>query len=111
VALALFLPRWDMARLTSGANVYFTVGPPPDRIEFVREDVHGGVTTVTRRGDLTTLYTNGKFQGADGPEMPAQRRFAHFPSLFVEREERALVVGLGTGGTLGTISTYPWRRI
>jgi spermidine synthase len=111
VALVIFLPRWDMARLTSGANVYFAMGPPPDEIIFVREDVHGGVTTATRRGDLTTLYTNGKFQGDDGPEMPAQRRFAHFPSLFVRREHRALVVGLGTGTTLGTIAAYPYDHI
>jgi spermidine synthase len=110
-ALVIFLPRWDMARLTSGANVYFAMGPPPDEIIFVREDVHGGVTTATRRGDLTTLYTNGKFQGDDGPEMPAQRRFAHFPSLFVRREHRALVVGLGTGTTLGTIAAYPYSHI
>lgn len=109
--LVIFLPRWDMARLTSGANVYFAMGPPPDEIIFVREDVHGGVTTATRRGDLTTLYTNGKFQGDDGPEMPAQRRFAHFPSLFVRREHRALVVGLGTGTTLGTIAAYPYDHI
>jgi spermidine synthase len=110
-ALVIFLPRWDMARLTSGANVYFAMGPAPDEIIFVREDVHGGVTTATRRGDLTTLYTNGKFQGDDGPEMPAQRRFAHFPSLFVKRERRALVVGLGTGTTLGTIAAYPYAHI
>jgi spermidine synthase len=111
VLVALLLPRWDMARLTSGANVYFTVGPPPESIEMVREDVHGGVTTVVRRGGVTTMYTNGKFQGDDGPEMPAQRRFAHFPSLFVPRFDRALVIGLGTGTTLGTIAAYPWRRI
>jgi spermidine synthase len=110
-ALAFVLPRWDMARLTSGANVYFTLGPRPDTLEMVREDVHGGVTTVARRGEVTTLYTNGKFQGDDGAEMSAQRRFAHFPSLFVAREERALVVGLGTGTTLGTIASYPYRRI
>jgi spermidine synthase len=111
VALALLLPRWDMARLTSGANVYFTVGPRPDTIDFVREDVHGGVTTVVHRGTVTTMYTNGKFQGDDGAEMPAQRRFAHFPSLFVPRFDRALVIGLGTGTTLGTIAAYPWARI
>lgn len=111
VLLALLLPRWDMARLTSGANVYFTTGPPPDEILFVREDVHGGVTTVARRGAVTTMYTNGKFQGDDGPEMAAQRRFAHFPSLFVGSFERALVIGLGTGTTLGTIATYPWKRV
>jgi spermidine synthase len=109
--LAFLLPRWDMARLTSGANVYFVMGPAPERIDFVREDVHGGVTTVARRADVTTMYTNGKFQGDDGPEMAAQRRFAHFPSLFVREPRRALVIGLGTGTTLGAIAAYPYERI
>jgi spermidine synthase len=91
--------------------VYFTHGPPPDDILFVREDVHGGVTTVVRRGGLLTLYTNGKFQGDDGAEMAAQRRFAHFPSLFLKQEKRALVIGLGTGTTLGTVTAYPFEQI
>ena len=111
VILSIVLPRWDMGRMTSGANVYFTLGPPPDRLEMVREDVHGGVTTVARRGDLLTLYTNGKFQGDNGAEMSAQRRFAHFPSLFVQKDDRALVIGLGTGTTLGTVAAYPFERI
>lgn len=110
-ALALLLPGWNMARLTSGANVYFAMGPEPDRIAFVREDVHGGVTTVAERAGVMTMYTNGKFQGDNGAEMTAQRRFAHFPSLFVERDARALVIGLGTGTTLGTIAAYPYERI
>ena len=109
--LAFATPAWDMARLTSGANVYFAMGPRPDRIDFVREDVHGGVTTVARLGGVTTMYTNGKFQGDDGPEMTAQRRFAHFPSLFVREPRRALVIGLGTGTTLGTIAAYPYERV
>lgn len=111
IVVAIAMPTWNLARLTNGANVYFTVGPEPDSIAFVREDVHGGVTTVARRAGLTTMYTNGKFQGDDGPEMIAQRHFAHFPSMFLQREDRALVVGLGTGTTLGTIASYPWKRI
>ncbi|WP_437827592.1 fused MFS/spermidine synthase [Sorangium sp. So ce1153] len=110
-ALAALSPRWDMARLTSGANVYFAMGPRPERIDFVREDVHGGVTTVAHRAGVTTMYTNGKFQGDDGPEMTAQRRFAHFPSLFVRDPRAALVIGLGTGTTTGTIAAYPFERI
>lgn len=109
--LLLLAPRWDMARMTNGANVYFAAGPPPDRIEMMREDVHGGVTTVARRGDVLTLYTNGKFQGDNSGEMDAQRRFAHFPSMFVTHTERVLVIGLGTGTTLGTITAYPWKHI
>ncbi|WP_104987629.1 fused MFS/spermidine synthase [Sorangium cellulosum] len=110
-ALAVLAPRWDMARLTSGANVYFAMGPRPERIDFVREDVHGGVTTVAHRAGVTTMYTNGKFQGDDGPEMTAQRRFAHFPSLFVRDPRAALVIGLGTGTTTGTLAAYPFERI
>ncbi|XXX73610.1 fused MFS/spermidine synthase [Sorangium sp. So ce134] len=110
-ALAALAPRWDMARLTSGANVYFAMGPRPERIDFVREDVHGGVTTVAHLAGVTTMYTNGKFQGDDGPEMTAQRRFAHFPSLFVRDARAALVIGLGTGTTTGTIAAYPFERI
>ncbi|MCA9623687.1 MAG: fused MFS/spermidine synthase, partial [Myxococcales bacterium] len=57
------------------------------------------------------LYTNGKFQGDNGHEVTAQRSFAHFPSLFVEHFGRALVIGLGTGTTLGTIAAYPYEHI
>lgn len=111
VVLAVALPGWNLARLTNGANVYFAYGPEPERIDFVREDIHGGVTTVAHRAGVTTMYTNGKFQGDDGPEMEAQRRFAHYPSLFLRNDDRALVIGLGTGTTLGTVASYPFEHI
>jgi spermidine synthase len=104
-------PRWDLVKLTSGANVYFESGPEPDGIEMVREDVHGGVTTVVRSGDILTLYTNGKFQGNNGYELQAQRAFAHIPCLLAERHERAFTIGLGTGTTAGTLAAYPFRSI
>ncbi|HEY3495429.1 MAG TPA: fused MFS/spermidine synthase [Polyangiaceae bacterium] len=108
---AVLLPGWDLARLTGGSNVYFERWQEPEQIPFLREDVHGGVTSVARAGGVLTLYTNGKFQGNTGWEMSAQRFFAHYPSLFVDRFERSLVIGLGTGTTLGTLAAYPWKRI
>jgi spermidine synthase len=109
--LALLMPRWNLVRMTGGANVYFEKWVEPDSIPYLKEDVHGGVTSVSRVKDVLTLYTNGKFQGNNGWEMSAQRFFAHYPSLFVERFDRALVIGLGTGTTLGTLAAYPWRKI
>jgi spermidine synthase len=109
--VAVLMPRWDPARLTLGANVYFEAELKPAQVLMVREDVHGGVTTVVEREGVRTLYTNGKFQGNTGWEMSAQRFFAHYPSLFVSHFGRALVVGLGTGTTLGTVNAYPWREI
>jgi len=105
------LPRWNLARLTGGSNVYFERWVEPESIPFLREDVHGGVTTVTSAKGVLTLYTNGKFQGNTGWEMSAQRFFAHYPSLFVPRFDDALVIGLGTGTTLGTLAAYPWKKI
>ncbi len=111
LAIAVIMPRWDMTLMTNGANVYFDAQPRPEVLEFVAEDVHGGLTSVARRGNVLTMYTNGKFQGDNSHEIVAQRSFAHFPSLFVPRFERALVIGLGTGTTLGTISAYPYEKI
>jgi len=109
--LALLTPRWDLAMLTSGSNVYFGIYHAPDKILMMREDVHGGVTTVTETAGVRTLYTNGKFQGNTGWEMNAQRFFAHYPSLFVKDYRDLLVIGLGTGTTLGTLAGYPWQNI
>jgi spermidine synthase len=109
--IAVVTPRWDLAKLTSGANVYFASGPEPEAIEMVREDVHGGVTTVVRSGDMLTLYTNGKFQGNNGYELEAQRAFAHLPCLLATRHERAFTIGLGTGTTAGTLAAYEFDSI
>jgi len=109
--LALLSPRWDLAMLTSGTNVYFDGYHAPDKILMMREDVHGGVTTVNDTGGVRTLLTNGKFQGNTGWEMNAQRFFAHYPSLFVKDYRDLLVIGLGTGTTLGTLAGYPWQKI
>jgi spermidine synthase len=111
VLVLLATPRWDLARLTGGANVYFDGLNPADEVLMLREDVHGGVTTVTYAQGVHTLYTNGKFQGNDGWELHAQRFFAHYPSLFAPRFDRTLVIGLGTGTTLGTLTAYPWKQI
>jgi spermidine synthase len=109
--VASMVPRWNLVKLTNGANVYFESGPEPDGIEMVREDVHGGVTTVVRSGAMLTLYTNGKFQGNNGYELEAQRAFAHIPCLLTERHERAFTIGLGTGTTAGTLAAYPFSHI
>jgi spermidine synthase len=109
--LWLAVPRWDLARLTAGTNVYFEGWDKPEEVPFVRDDVHGGVTTVTKLRGVYTLYTNGKFQGNTGWEMNAQRFFAHYPSIFVSHFDQALIIGLGTGTTLGTIASYPWKKL
>ena len=112
VLCGTLLPAWNMARLAGGANVYFE--PPLTggaKVVWVKEDVHGGVTTVTEGDGVFTLFTNGKFQGDNGFQMTAQHGFANLPMLFVREPKTALVIGLGTGTTTGALAAYPFERI
>jgi spermidine synthase len=110
-ALVVACPRWDLARLSSGANVYFERQPEQGRVVWMDEDVHGGVVTVTSTGDITTLWTNGKYQGDTGWQMTPQRGFAAIPAMFLRRFDRALVVGVGTGVTIDQTAKYPFTSI
>jgi spermidine synthase len=109
--VAVVTPRWDLARLASGANVYFAPQPEQGPVVWMDEDVHGGVVTVTQRQGVYTMWTNGKYQGDNGPQMSAQHAFADVPTMFLPRFGRALVVGLGTGTTLAATASYPFERI
>jgi spermidine synthase len=109
--VAVVTPRWDLARLASGANVYFAPQPEQGPVVWMDEDVHGGVVTVTERQGVYTMWTNGKYQGDNGPQMSAQHAFADVPTMFLPRFGRALVVGLGTGTTLAATASYPFERI
>lgn len=113
VVVAILLPKWNLARLTSGTNVYFDEGVVPNGVvEMIKEDVHGGVTTIVRdAAGNRTLLTNGKFQGNDSLELRDNRGFAHLPVLFAKKHERAMVIGLGTGVSAGTMAAYDFKQI
>jgi spermidine synthase len=78
---------------------------------YHREDVQGGLTSVVQIGSEKFLLSNGKFQGDNGNEVQAQIRFALVPILFTREFRSAMVIGLGTGNTLRTISHFPFQRI
>jgi spermidine synthase len=109
--LWLGMGGWDARRMTSGSYVYFDPGYRAERVLYYREDVEGGLTTVIQNGEVKTLLSNGKFQGDDNGQIPAQVRFALIPVLFTRRFDRALVIGLGTGNTLRTLCRFPFESI
>lgn len=115
IALSMFLwtgqGSWDLRRMSRGCYVYFNSGWPVDRVLYLHEDMQGGVTSVIQVGTSRVLLSNGKFQGNNTGEIPAQIRFALIPILFTRHFQNALVIGLGTGNTLRTLSDFPFRHI
>lgn len=128
VIVALFTVHWNRRVLTSGANVYFgrnwtavpsasAESPGTEEMVFYHEDAQGGITTVVEYQNGArrhrTLFTNGKFQGTDDlrEEGQAQFGFSAIPSLFAERFDHALLIGLGTGHSAGTLRALGYRQI
>jgi spermidine synthase len=112
IGLLWLFPRgWNIRRMTVGSYVYFGAADKIDRVLYAREDSQGGLTSVVQVGAERVMLSNGKFQGGDKGEVPAQIRFALTPLLFTRQFGNALVIGLGTGNTLRALSRLPFQRI
>jgi len=132
VAAILVSLHWNWATLTAGTGNYYGQNAGPARPEvtgvktfssfiFLDESMQGGLTTVVRQTTQTPrdttavriLYTNGKFEGDDddGGQMNAQFGFSAIPSLFVDRFDRALLIGLGTGHGAAALKHLGYREI
>jgi spermidine synthase len=108
-----FSRPWDIARMTSGSNIYFAPGFDRNKhklVEFL-EDVHGGMTTVVRDHAQYTLMTNGKFEGNNGPERLDQILIAAIPNLYVRQRDRALNIGIGTGQTASVLHAFGYDEL
>jgi spermidine synthase len=97
--------------MTVGSYVYFGAADRVDQELYSREDSQGGLTSVVQVGPERVMLSNGKFQGGNKGEVPAQIRFALTPMLFTRHYRNALVIGLGTGNTLRSISRFPFERL
>lgn len=113
-AAALAMPAWNLARLASGTNVYFhDAGYSTGEVEWASESITGGFTSVVRNREngVRVMLTNGKFQGSNSGEIVAQRSLAQIPALLKRGGDRALLVGIGTGGALNALASQPYAQV
>lgn len=113
---AFCLPSWNLAKISSGANVYFSMPKwASGSVVFARESVESGLTTVVEQSAPAeaskTLLTNGKFQGNNHGEIVAQLRFSQVPMLFNHPYRRALLIGIGTGASLAALGAQPFEQV
>jgi len=117
LVVAGFYPvHWDHALMNSGIYVYSDYyehqgGLREGLSNFELLDViEGKETTVAVLQDeqgIKTFRVNGKTDGSNGPDMLNQVLSGQLPMLLHPDPENALVVGLGTGITLGEIMSHP----
>lgn len=122
LGLAL-LPGWNPAVMASGIPVYvqrfLRTGRPADhlfaeiaskQVLYYRDGVNATVS-VERTDVMTTLKVNGKADASNGIDMLTQLMLGHLPALLHPRPDRVLVIGLGSGVTVGAIAQHPVRAI
>ena len=119
LGLAL-LPGWDARLLSSGVYVY-----APDyerlvdggrladslqryRLLYYTEGVTATVSVF--QGRYLFMRVNGKTDAGDSPDNLTQRLLAHVPLLLHRDPKDVLVIGLGSGVTLGSALRHPIAR-
>ncbi len=114
------VPRWSLEQFTSGAYLYAAKVQPGDDLKQKLADMareqgkilnnrDGSARTVTvkefRPGHIK-LAVNGKVDATSKGDMTTQKLLGHIPMLAHSNPKEVLVIGLGSGMSLGAVLTY-----
>jgi len=75
------------------------------RIVYYREGITTNVTVIHYPKQFS-ISVNGKVDGSSVGDMPTQVLTGHIPMLFAEAPEKIMVIGYGTGVTLGSLALW-----
>ena len=116
----VFIAPWDPLAMSSGAAIYGgkylkSTGEAKRatsrEVLFYREGPSATVSVV-REDDNMTLRVNGKIDASiSAGDMPTQVLMGHLPLLLHREPRDVLVIGLGSGITLGSMARHPVERL
>jgi predicted membrane-bound spermidine synthase/tetratricopeptide (TPR) repeat protein len=121
ILFLLISPGWSRLALASGvyrprgdrreARQAFDQEIRNQHLVFYDEDVNGTTAVLQHENDYA-LVVNGKTDASTySSDQETQTLIAAIPALMVPDAERALVVGLGSGQTLGHLLQYPIEQV
>ncbi|MBI3049062.1 MAG: fused MFS/spermidine synthase [Acidobacteria bacterium] len=128
LALLVFFPRWDPLRLGTGVyrdaprllELYPSPRDFPRIFEHYRplfyRDGTGASVLVYERPSLAdrphqVLAIDGKVEASTADDMATQVLSGHLPVMAGARADRALIIGVASGITLGALAQHPFREI
>ena len=123
VVVALGEPPWDPEVMSSAVYRYapsLTDKTRQELFEFLKSGqgetifYEEGITAtvaVQRQGGGRVLKVNGKPEASTAGDMPTQILIGALPLLVRERTDDVLLIGLGSGVTLGSIEQFPIKRV
>lgn len=114
VAVIVLAPTWTPSLLSSGAYKYapamrgaaLKTALTAGELLWYREGSTGTVS-VRKLTGTTSLAIDGKVDASNAGDMLTQRLLAHVPLLLHPNPQKAAILGLGSGVTLGAALTHP----
>jgi spermidine synthase len=121
IAGLLFLSTWNPKVLNSGVYMYGKIiaNSPgtADINSFMSEykllyyrEGSSATVTVFQRENIRFLRVNGKTDGSNSRDDYTETFLGILPILYSKNPENVLVIGLGTGITLGSVLDYPIKK-
>jgi spermidine synthase len=117
IAAPALAPAWDTQVMMSGVAVYaprlhgltrsqFDAQQKQSRLLLYEEGLTTTVSVEESRGNVL-LRVNGKVDASTGVDMPTQVLLGHLPLLVHPGPREVLVIGLGSGVTVGSLLRHP----
>ncbi len=95
-------------KIFSSAGIY---KDKEDKIFAFKEDITGVIVGVERKDGLSLEINGINVAGTSKDLYIIQKLQGHIPLLFSKDPKKVLHIGLGSGGTLYTVSKYPVEKI
>ncbi|MCI0489758.1 MAG: fused MFS/spermidine synthase, partial [Blastocatellia bacterium] len=123
LVVVVFDPPWDSDVMSSAVYRYAPSLSKMSRREFSEYLRNGqgetlfyreGITStiaVQRQSGHLVLKANGKPEASTAGDMPTQVLIGALPLLARRQSDDVLLIGLGSGVTLGTIEQFPVKRV
>ena len=111
------IDSWDKAVISSGSFMPYRIEElegalqHKNKILFYKEGLHTTVTTELAIDGNIFLRVNGKTDASLGLDMRTQLLSGYLPMFFHKNPEDVLVVGQGSGVTLGAVTQFPSKTI
>jgi spermidine synthase len=123
VGIVLLEPAWDSQVMSSAVYRYAPQLSSKSKSElfdylkrgqgeslFYKEGITATVA-VQRLGDGRVLKVNGKPEASTTGDMPTQILIGSLPLLVRQQTDDVLLIGLGSGVTLGSVEQFPVKRV
>ena len=117
VFISTSMVPWDKSVISSGSFMPYRIEDlkeaeeKKNKVLFFKEGMHTTVTTELSTSGNIFLRVNGKTDASLGLDMRTQLLSGYLPMLFHTNPKSALVIGQGSGITLGAVEQFPLDEI